>query len=218
MRRLALGLFLFVSISAVSWQSAAAQEEAAQEEVALEQNALEQNAPRQMDVVSRGSIPEELLRPKRGESPRYPIDTVIGELGRGTASEAAFTFANNIGTALLSGDKASSALASIEKAVRENLLSSLEAIVPVSFRIGGGREEADGAVSFLVRFIGKDQGITGELYIRHITKQTQGQDEEVKTVSYWVFEELLLEEAKDREVEQKESIYRHDFYPYERFY
>ena len=197
-RPLALGLFLFISISAMSWQSAAAQE--------------------QVDRVSRGSIPEELLRPKRGETPHYPIDTVIGELGKGTASDSAFSFANNIGSALLSGNKDNPALVSVNSAVRENLLSSLESVIPVSFRIGGGREEADGAFSFLVRFIGKDKGITGELYIRYITKQSQGQDGEVKTTSYWVFEELLLEEAKDREVEQRESIYRHDFYPYERFY
>jgi len=197
-RPLALGLFLFISISAMSWQPIAAQE--------------------QMEVVSRGSIPEELLRPKRGESPRYPIDTVIGELGRGKASEPAFAFANNICSALLEGNKASPALTSVESAVKENLLSALEVIVPVSFRIGGGREEADGAVSFLVRFIGKDQGIMGELYIRYKTKQSQGTDGEVKTTGNWVFEEMLLEEAKDREVEQKESIYRHDFYPYERFY
>jgi len=197
-RPLALGLFLFISLSVVSWQSLFAQE--------------------QMEVVSRGSIPEELLRPKRGESARYPIDTVIGEIGRGKASEPAFNFANNIGSALLEGDKENSALASIEKVERENLLNALEVIVPVSFRIGGGREEADGAVSFLVRFIGKDKGITGELYIRYKTRQSQGTDGEVKTTGYWVFEELLLEEAKDREVEQKESIYRHDFYPYERFY
>jgi len=199
MRPLALGLLLFISIFAVlSRQSAAAQE--------------------QTDFVSRGSIPEELLRPKKGETPRYPIDTVIGELGRGKASEAAFSFANNIGSAFLSGDKASPALASIDSAVRENLLSALEVIIPVSFRIGGGREEADGAFSFLVRFIGKDQGITGELYIRYVTRQIQGSDGETTTTGKWVFEELLLEEAKDREVEKKESVYRHDFYPYERFF
>jgi len=190
-RPLALGLFLFISVSVANWQSMAAQE--------------------QIELVSRGSIPEELLRPKRGELPRYPIDTVIGELGRGSASESAFSFANNIGIALLSGDKANPALASIESAVRGNLLSALEGIIPVNFRIGGGREEADGAISFLVRFVGKDQGITGELYIRYKTKQSQGADGEVKTTGYWVFEELLLEEAKDREVEQKESIYRHDY-------
>jgi len=197
-RPLALGLFLFISVSPISWQSVVAQE--------------------QMDIASRGSIPEDLLRPRRGESPRYPIDTVIGELGRGKASEAAFTFANNVGSALLSGDKESSALASIESAVRENLLSALVVAAPVSFRIGGGREEPDGAVSFLIRFIGKDRGITGELYVRYIVRQSQGSDGEAKTAGYWAFEELLLDEAKDHEVEQKESIYRHDFYPYERFY
>jgi hypothetical protein len=197
-RRLALGLFLFISILAVSWQPMAAQE--------------------QTDSISRGSIPEELLRPKRGEAPRYPIDIVIGELGRGNASEAAFSFANNIGSAFFSGNKANPSLASIDSAVKENLLSALESVNPVSFRIGGGREEADGAVSFLVRFIGKDQGITGEMYIRYVTRQIQEPDGEVITTGKWVFEELLLEEAKNREVEQKESMYRNDFYPYERFF
>jgi len=172
----------------------------------------------QTNDISRGSIPDELLRPKRGEAPRYPIDTVIGELGKGSASDPAFSFANYIGTAFLSGKRESPALASIDSTVKENLLSALEVVNPVSFRIGGGREEADGAVSFLVRFIGKDKGITGELYIRYVTKEIQGADGEVKTSGNWVFEELLLEEAKDREVEQRESIYLNDFYPYERFY
>jgi len=175
-------------------------------------------AQEQSDRPSRGSIPEELLRPKRGEAPHYPIDTVIGELGKGNASDPAFSYANYLGSAFLSGKKDSPALSSIDSAVKENLLTALEVVNPVSFRIGGGKEEADGAFSFLVRFIGKDKGITGELYIRYVTKEIQGADEEVKITGNWVFEELLLEEAKDREVEQKESIYLNDFYPYERFY
>jgi hypothetical protein len=191
-RPLALVLFLSVSILAVSQEQA--------------------------ERLSRGSIPEELLRPKRGEAPRYPIDTVIGELGQGTASDSAFSFADYIGSGFLSGNMGSSALSSINSSVKENLLSALGVIAPVSFRIGGGREEADGAVSFIVRFIGKDQGITGELYIRYVTRQSQGPDGEDRTTGNWVFEELLLDEAKDRDVEQQESVYRHDFYPYERFY
>jgi len=171
------------------------------------------------DSLSRGSIPEELLRPKRGEAPRYPIDIVIGELGKGTASDAAFSFANYIGSAFLSGNMGNPALASIDSSLRQSLLSSLDVIAPLSFRLGGGREEADGAVSFLIRFIGKEQGITGELYIRYLSKQVKGEDdEEVKTSGRWIFEELLLEEARNRDVEQKESMYRNDFYPYERFY
>ena len=172
----------------------------------------------QMERASRGSIPEELLRPKRGEAPRYPVDIVIGELGKGSASDAAFSFANYISTAFLSGNMENSALASIDSGLRQNLLTSLDVITPLSYRLGGGREEADGAVSFLIRFIGKDQGITGELYIRYLTKQIEGEDGEVRTTGRWIFEELLLEEVKDRNAEQKESIHRDDFYPYERFY
>jgi hypothetical protein len=168
--------------------------------------------------LSRGSIPEELLRPKRGESPRYPVDIVIGELGQGTASDSAFSYANYICSGFLSGNADNTALASINSITRENLLSTLEIINPSNYRIGGGREEADGAISFLVRYIGRDYGITGELYIRYVTRQIQGEDEEVRTTGNWTFEELLLEEAKDRDMEQQESKNLHDFYPYERFF
>ena len=191
-RLLALGLFLTIPMFAFSQE--------------------------QMDRVFRGSIPEELLRPKRGEAPRYPVDIVIGELGKGTSSDAAFSFANYISSAFLTGNMENAALASIDAALRQSILSDLEVVSPLSYRIGGGREEADGAVSFLIRFIGKDQAISGELYIRYITRQTQVEGGEAKTTGRWVFEEMLLEDAKDRETEKKESIYRNDFYPYERFY
>jgi len=172
----------------------------------------------QDERVLRGSIPEQLLRPGRGESPRYPIDTVIGELGQGSVPAGAFRFAESICAGFLSGNTESRVLASINSTVREFLFSSLEAAKPVSYRIGGGREEADGAYSFLVRFIGREQGITGELYIRYVTRHIEREDGEASSTSVWVFEELLLEEAKTRETEQQESIYRYDFYPYERFF
>jgi hypothetical protein len=168
--------------------------------------------------VFRGSIPEELLRPARGEAPRYPADTVIGELGQGNASSAAFFFANSAAVGLLSGRMDHPALSSINSSLRESYLSALGIISPVSFRIGGGREEADGAVSFLIRFIGRDQGITGELYIRYVTRRIQREDGEVTTVGSWIFDELLLEEAKDRDVERQEASERLDYYPYERFF
>jgi hypothetical protein len=192
MRLLACSLFLFTSMPAVSQELGT--------------------------VLSRGSIPEELLRPKRGEAPHYPVDIVIGELGQGTASDSAFSFANYICSGFLSGNMENSALASINSAVRESILSSLKIITPANFRIGGGREEVDGAISFLVRFIGREQGITGELYIRYAARQNRETDGEARTTGSWTFEELLLEEAKDRDMEQKESMYLHDFYPYERFF
>ena len=117
-------------------------------------------AQEQMERPSRGSIPEELLRPGRGgESARYPIDTVIGELGRGTASAGAFSFANSIGAGLVSGLMEHPALSSINSVTRESYLSELEVINPVSFRLGGGREEVDGAVSFWYGLSGESRGL-----------------------------------------------------------
>ncbi|MDR2542241.1 MAG: hypothetical protein LBC80_02165 [Treponema sp.] len=176
--------------------------------------AASQELPDQIGRLNRGSVPEVLIRPNRSESARYPIDTVIGELGQGQAPRAAYNFANSICDGLLSLNISDSALSSINSALRENFLSMLQVIDPVNYRIGGGREEADGAVSFLVRFIGRDYAISGELYIRLVTRENAQGDR----IENWVFDELLLEEAKSREVEQRESIYRYDFNPFERFF
>jgi len=168
--------------------------------------------------LSRGSIPEELLRPARGESPRFPVDIVIGELGRGSASAAAYFYANSVSVGLMSGQMEHPALSSVNSVLRESYLSALAVIRPLSFRIGAGRIEPDGAVSFLVRFIGREQAITSELYIRYVTRQTENEEGEVMTTGSWVFEELLLEDPKDRETEMQEAAQMGDFFPYERFY
>ena len=181
-----------------------------------------QNSEGEPDQLSgRGSIPEELLRPRRGESARYPIDTVIGELGRGTASEAAYAFAGTVASGLVSLKMDHSALASINEVLRDGYLTVLGRITPQSYRLGGGRQEADGAFSFLIRLIGKEEGITGELYVRLVERQVeevQDGNVETRTVRNWVFEDLILEEAKTREAEQQESLQRFDFSPYERFF
>jgi hypothetical protein len=114
----------------------------------------------------RGSIPEILMRPQRGEAPRYPVDTVIGPLGRGEASEAAYLFARKVSAALTAGNRNDSSLQGMNSVSLEAFISELSGINPLAWRLGGGREEPDGAVSFLVRFLGRERGITGELYIR----------------------------------------------------
>jgi len=172
------------------------------------------------DIFYRGSIPEELLRPKRGEAVHYPVDTVIGELGQGKASDAAYSFAKSIASGLISANMEHPGLAGINTVLRENYLNVLKEIGPRSYRIGGGREEPDGAVSFMIRLLGKENGITGELFIRYVTRQIQQDNEnvETKTVGGWRFEDLVLEEAKSREEEQRDSLQRFDFSPYERFF
>jgi len=164
-----------------------------------------------------GFIPEELLRPARGEAPRYPIDTVIGELGQGRASASAYTFADVVVSALFSGRIDHPVLSPVSASMQQSYMSALETVNPGSYRIGGGREEADGAVSFMVRFIGRDYGITGELFIRFEALQAES-DDESEINGNWIFEDLILEEARNLESERKESLNRYDFSPYERFF
>jgi len=134
------------------------------------------------EMMQRGSIPLELLRPRRdGESPRYPVDTVIGPLGRGRASEEAYRFARNIATALVAGNMNAPALSSANKVFLENCKTALNAVSPRLFRLGGGREEPDGSVSFLVRFAGREEGITGEMYIRSEVRHPPGEPARAQT-------------------------------------
>jgi len=118
------------------------------------------------EPVQRSSIPEELLRPRRDEAPRYPIDTVIGPIGQGKASADAYGLARRVAAALLAGNANAPALSSVKKVFIEGYIDALNVVNPRFFRLGGGREEPDGSVSFLVRFAGREQGITGELFIR----------------------------------------------------
>jgi hypothetical protein len=168
----------------------------------------------------RGSIPEILLRPARGESSRFPIDTVIGELGQGRASAGAFSFANSVASGLVAGRPGHFALASVNPVLLDEYLASLARIFPGSYRLGGGREEPDGAVSFLVRFLGREFGITGELFIRYVTRQVLSDDGEISFTGNWIFEELILEEARSRGTEWLEPSQRSrlEYLPYERFF
>jgi len=167
---------------------------------------------------SRGSVPEELLRPGRSESPRYPTDILIGELGRGSASQNAYNYANTIVAAFVSGRPDHPVLAYVNSDIRGNYLALIDVINPESIRIGGGRTEPDGAVSFLVRFMGREKSITGELYIRYVTRPSPENEGEEASSGYWIFDDLLLEDPRDREIEFKEAMQRLDFIPYERFY
>jgi len=219
----------------------------------------------QDELARRGSIPEELLRPRKDEAPRYPIDTVIGTLGRGQAPQEAFDLAKKAAAAFLAGNMDAPVFAPANKVFVESCMSMLNAINPQFYRIGSGREEPDGSVSFLVRFVGREQGITGELYIRleerrpepppaaikpEPPSETEAATEEeavsetetavegeivaatpeppeppppppvqnIPVQKIWLFEDLVLEDARSHEEENKEDRHRFDFSPYERIF
>jgi len=228
-----------------------------------------------MEPFQRGSIPEELLRPRRDEAPRYPVDMVIGPLGQGSAPREAYETARRAAEALLAGSMSAPILSTVNRVFLEGCMSALNGINPRFFRLGGGREEPDGSVSFLVRFAGREEGITGELFVRleerraaAVPQQSEpepepaeeggeqeppelaedgGQPQMIEAAAedggqtetgeeaaaapeeqaapvnvpverVWVFEDLILEEARSREEENRESRHRFDFSPYERFF
>jgi hypothetical protein len=149
--------------------------------------------------TNAGSVPEALRRPEKGEAPRYPQDLVIGAMGPGNAPEEAYRFAQELLLALIKGNAVSIS----------NILEEIGSLNPRGYRIGGGRVESDGSVSFLVRFLGSQESITGELFLRH-------SDPEQQRETGWLLDDLVLENKKAF-AETKES-YPFDFSPYERFF
>ena len=153
--------------------------------------------------TERRTIPTILLRPQRGESPRYPVDIVIGELGRGTASEDAYSYATGVLTALNQGRFDAPVLSGAGHFKLESLFKEIDSLGRSrSFRIGGGRTEADGSSSFLVRFIGTEESLTGELFVFFNGS--------------WILDDLIFDEK--RSLTEIRNNYRFDFSPYERFF
>jgi hypothetical protein len=120
--------------------------------------------------------------------------------------------------ALIRKNKDALVLSGMNSGDLEKIISDLEKIGPRKFRMGSGREEVDGAVSFLARFIGREKGIVGELYVRLVlpagdgaAEAAQGQEEAV-----WRLDDLILEE--ERRLDEVIEGPSFDFPPYERFF
>jgi len=175
------------------------------------------------------TIPNALRRPDRGEAPRYPQDLVIGELGQGKAPDGAYRFARDFLDALAKGNRDAPAvedsLLVLGGEYMDEILDNISSLEPRTYRLGGGRTEADGSVSFLVRFLGTQESITGELFIRRQENEKDPDSGELQSEEnpgtksrelLWYLDDLILEER--RALTEIRDSYRYDFSPYERFF
>jgi hypothetical protein len=103
----------------------------------------------------------------------------------------------------MAGQMGNSIRVSMNSRLVENFLFTLDTINPLKYHLGSGRTEPDGTVSFLVRFLGREQWIAGELYLR-----LEGDG--------WCLDDLVLEEG--RNLEDGKNAYPYNFTPYERFF
>jgi len=174
-------------------------------------------------------VPQALRRPERGEAPRYPEDLVIGELGQGGAPTGAYLYAQELLSALVRGTNNARVLEGTSSIITESMLEEIGSINARTYRIGGGRYELDGAVSFLVRFIGREESMIGELFVRYetvrvpvSTENTEDDNGEPITEparreeSRWLLDDLILEDKVS--LSDITDDYRYDFSPYERFF
>ena len=177
--------------------------------------------------IQNQTIPEALRRPEAGEAIRYPRDVIIGELGQGESPESAYEFARDLLSALITGNSSALELTNTSSVLAEKLNEELSGIEVRSYHLGGGRTEADGSVSFLVRFLGREESITGELYITNIKSPILPEGGETADTAdaapaespapgSWLLDDLILEEK--RPLSEIRDSYRYDFTPYERFY
>ncbi|MDR2376169.1 MAG: hypothetical protein LBD96_07015 [Treponema sp.] len=177
------------------------------------------SAPLGAQEISAGSdsIPEALWRPQRGESPRYPRDLIIGSLARGNVSDGARLAATQVLSALVAGNRSAAVFSRFDASSRNGLFSTVALVEPRKYRLGEGREEADGSYSFLVRFIGREQGIAGELYVRFEPAQEAAAGSAAASGSgAWLLDDLLLEEQRPLGDFTEEAVY--DLPPYERLF
>ena len=191
-----------------------------------------------------GLLPPELLRPQYGEEPVFPQDYVIGKLGRCDASEESYRYARLITAGLAAGNGKADGVQFPEQK-RLSALKSIAGIGTRSWRVGGGRVEPDGSYSFLVRFLGREKSITGELYLRNdLSVYAEADEDEAKEEAeataevqaeiqkeikieagkeagenerFWRVDDILLELPRGL-AEGKFSPSGTDMTPYERFF
>ena len=83
----------------------------------------------------------------------------------GGATEESYRLARQVAAGLAAGNGKTERVEFPEQK-RLSVLQNIGGLGTRSWRVGGGRDEGDGGYSFLIRFLGRDRSVTGELYLR----------------------------------------------------
>jgi hypothetical protein len=154
-------------------------------------------------------------------------------LGQGEAPLGAYQFAQELLSALVGDRTTAPVVQRSSSLIGESVFEELRSINPRTYRIGGGRYEPDGSVSFLVRFVGRTESIIAELFVRFEAPRLAAAEEEDEEGAEdeedappppparqeevrWLLDDLMLEDKIP--LSDIRDTYRYDFSPYERFY
>jgi hypothetical protein len=150
------------------------------------------------------SIPEVIRRPLRVDTPQRPFDIVIGELGRGELSAEHLRYGEGVLRALMQGREQSPLFETLPEGAAREIIERIALIRAHKFRIGGGKEVADGAYSFLFRFIGPDGQAGGAIYF------IRGEDG-------FALDDIMLDDLPEYLFRDDTARLYHSF-PYEQLY
>jgi hypothetical protein len=114
-----------------------------------------------------GVAPDSVRRPEHLSNPLYPRDVSIGELGQGDASSVCYSYAKSALRELEQSNKSDKFFKLLPQAEIDGVVKKVSDVAPVRSRLGGGKEGVDGDFSFLFRFIGLQDELTGVIYLRN---------------------------------------------------
>jgi hypothetical protein len=112
---------------------------------------------------------------------RLPQDFVIGKIGDEGIEPNAYRFAVDFLSSVAKSEEVAQSYTDRGLQEAKAIGPLLAPLLPVSIRVGSGTAEGEGGVSFLVRFVGKERSVSGELHL-------------VRSSSTWLVDELILDE------------------------
>lgn len=130
--------------------------------------------------VKRVSSTDPFL-PTGSEAIRLPQDFVIGKIGDEGVEPNAYRFAVDFLSSVAKSAEVTRFYTDQSRQEAKSIAPLLAPILPASVRVGGGTAEGESGVSFLVRFVGKERSVSGELHL-------------VQSSSVWLVDELILDE------------------------